>query len=187
MRRLVERVAQASGKTTLSLLDVACASGDVPLQLQQQFASDSLTLNVTLLDRAATHLPRMQRAVVGDALALPFPGGAFDVVTCSLFVHHLEPNEIKVFANEALRVCRIAFVINDLVRSRVHHVLTHLALPMFRSRLTRHDARVSVQRSYTPGELRSMLAEAVADRIEITRFFLYRMGVIVWKRDLNGL
>ena len=35
-------------------------------------------------------------AIVGDALDLPFPPESFDLVTCSLFVHHLEPTRSSV-------------------------------------------------------------------------------------------
>ena len=45
---------------------------------------------------------------------------SFDLVTCSLFFHHLEPPEIQQFTREAMRVARVAFLVNDLRRSWAH-------------------------------------------------------------------
>ncbi len=119
--------------------------------------------------------------VIGDALALPFADESFDLVTCSLFVHHLEPEQIVRFIGEALRVCRIAVLINDLRRSAVSLALTCLGLPLFRSRLTRHDAIASVRRAYTMTEIEGILKNVPTRGLEIRPHYLFRMGVIVWK------
>ena len=71
--------------------------------------------------------------------------------------------------------------INDLIRSRLHLALTYAGLPLFRSRITWHDAPASVRRAYTREEMRTMLAELPAKRLEITLHYLYRMGVLLWK------
>jgi hypothetical protein len=56
-------------------------------------------------------------------------------------------------------------------------------MPLYRSRITRHDAVASVKRAYTVEEIRRILAPvAPAENIEIRKFFLFRMGVIVWKQ-----
>ena len=117
---------------------------------------------------------------MGDALALPFCDKSFDLVACSTFVHHLEPEEIVRFANEALRVARVAVLINDLRRHWLHLGLVYAGFPLFHSRLTRHDAPVSVRRSYTPEELLEILSKSSAVRIEISRHYLFRMGAILW-------
>jgi hypothetical protein len=72
-------------------------------------------------------------------------------------------------------------LINDLVRHPLHYLLACAAVPLYRSRLTRHDAPVSIRRAYTPDEMISMLRQTAASQIEISRHFLFRMGVIAWK------
>ena len=114
-------------------------------------------------------------------MRLPFCDNAFDVVSCSLFAHHFEPDTLPLLVTEALRVARRAVLINDLIRSRLHLGLVYLGLPLFAGRITWHDAPASVRRAYTPGEMRSMLAGLPAKRLEITRHYLYRMGVLLWK------
>ncbi len=180
MRRLVARVA-AGGARRLSLLDVGAGSGDVPAAVAAALARSGVRLDVTLCDRAATHLPRTARRVIGNGVALPFRDTSFDLVTCSLFLHHLEPVEIGHFLRESLRVARRALLINDLRRSWAHLGVVHLGAPLFKSSITRHDARVSVRRAYTPRELAAMLRAAGVQHFEIQRRYLYRMGAVVWK------
>ncbi|HEX3156853.1 MAG TPA: methyltransferase domain-containing protein, partial [Candidatus Angelobacter sp.] len=136
-----------------------------------------------ILDRAPTHLGNTHPAICGDALALPFRDNSFDAVGCSLFMHHLEPAEIVRFAKEGLRVARHAFLVHDLQRHPMHLALSYLGMPLYRSRITRHDAVASINRAYTVEEIRRILsAVASAENIEIRKFFLFRMGVIVWKQ-----
>jgi hypothetical protein len=85
------------------------------------------------------------------------------------------------FARESLRVSRRAVVINDLIRSRLHLVLTYLGLPLFRSRITWHDAPASVRRAYTRTEMRQILQNVCNCRIEVSTHYLYRMGIVLWK------
>jgi ubiquinone/menaquinone biosynthesis C-methylase UbiE len=181
-RSLVEQVSQASGERKLSLLEVAAGSGDVPGLVRDQCARNGIDLRVTALDRSPAHLnsPAV-RAVAGDALALPFRDGSFDLVSSCLFFHHLAPEQAVLFLNEALRVCRKAVLINDLVRSPLHLMLVYAGFPLYRSRLTRHDAPASVRQAYTPQEIRDLLQRTNAARVEISRHYLYRMGVTAWK------
>ena len=69
--------------------------------------------------------------MAGDALALPFRNASFDLVSCNLFAHHLSSEQAIQFVNEALRTCRIAVLVNDLVRHRLHLALVYAGLPLF--------------------------------------------------------
>jgi ubiquinone/menaquinone biosynthesis C-methylase UbiE len=179
---LLRQVSEESGQRDLSLLEVGAGSGDVPMSVRRTFEKDGRRLQVTLLDRMWSHLPGDRVAsVAGDALQLPFRDNAFDVVSSSLFAHHLEAEELRQFAREGLRVCRRAVLINDLIRSPLHLALVYAGLPLFRSRITWHDAPASVRRAYTRQEMRLMLQGLPAERITISRRYLYRMGVLLWK------
>jgi len=182
-QKMVERVAQASGAKQISLLEVAAGSGELPEIVQQALARRGITLDVTLLDRARSHLPAGNHSIVGDALGMPFGDGAFDLVSCNLFAHHLNAQQLRQFVQEGLRVSRRAVLINDLVRHPVHLALAFAGYPLMRSRVAWRDGLTSVRRAYVPNEIRSMLAPALEAKaqIEISRHYLYRMGVIVWK------
>lgn len=183
MSSLLRRIAQQRGLKKLSWVDVAGGEGYVATRTQRSLARSGISSQPVILDRAPTHLSKIHPGVCGDALALPFRDNSFDAVGCSLFLHHLEPDEIVRFAGEGLRVARHAFLIHDLQRHPVHLALSYLGMPLYRSRITRHDALASVRRAYTIEEVAKMLAPvAAAENIEIRKFFLFRMGVIVWKQ-----
>jgi SAM-dependent methyltransferase len=189
-QRMVERVAQVTGVKHFSLLEVAAGLGEVPEMVRQKLARRGITLDVTLLDRAQTHLPGENLlpenpGVVADALALPFGDGAFDLVSCGLFAHHLNEPQLAQFVREGLRVSRWALLINDLIRHPLHLALVYASYPLMRNRVAWLDGLTSVRRAYVPDEIRSVIASAlppeVAARVEISRNYLFRMGVIVWK------
>jgi hypothetical protein len=182
-RNLIERVSSATGNKRFSVLEVAAGFGEVSKIAGQQLATKGITLDVTDLDRVPTHLLRGNRAVVADALALPFQDASFDLVSCSLFAHHLEPAELVRFSQEALRVSRCAVLINDLVRHPLHVALVYAGFPLMRSYVSRVDGLASVRRAYVPDEMRQILSSRAenATTVEISRHFLFRMGVIAWK------
>jgi ubiquinone/menaquinone biosynthesis C-methylase UbiE len=182
MASLLRRVAHKRGLKQISWVDVAGGEGYVATRTQRSLARSGVSSQPVIVDRAPTHLGNTHPAVCGDALALPFRDNSFDAVGCSLFMHHLEPAEIVRFVREGLRVARHAFLIQDLQRHPLHLALGYLGMPLYRSRITRHDAVASVRRAYTVEEVRRILAPvASAENIEIRKFFLFRMGVIVWK------
>lgn len=181
---MVEHVARKMAATSLSHLEVAAGAGYVPGMVRERVQHAGLTLNVTLLDRVPSHLAKGDngtRSVVADALELPFADSSFDLVSCGLFAHHLSPPQVVQFLKEALRVCRVAVLVNDLVRHPLHLALVYAAWPLYHSRLTRHDAPASVRQAYTPEEMRELVAQTAASRVEIQQHYLFRMGVIVWK------
>lgn len=195
MTELLLTVARERRLKKLSWLDVGGGRGDVAALTSPRLRNEAIELEPVMLDRQPTHMgtPNGKQAaqpssngfypsVGGDALALPFKDNSFDVVGSCLFLHHLEPPQVVQFMDEALRVARHAAVINDLVRHPLHVALAYAGYTFYRSRLTRHDAVASVRRAYTADEIKDMLRQTSADKVEVTRFFPFRMGVIAWKQ-----
>lgn len=182
-RKLIERVAASTGMRHLSVLEVASGFGEVPRAAGEQLARRGMTLDITDLDRMASHLHAGHRAVVADARTLPFRDGSFDLVSCSLFAHHLDPQDLGRFVDEASRVSRVAVLINDLIRHPLHLALVYAGFPLMRSYVSRVDGVASVRRAYIPAEVLQILTSGNrgAGDIEISTHFLFRMGVIVWK------
>src|ERR1700726_2833184 len=60
---MVNRVARETRRSSLSLLEVAAGSGYVPETARQRLERHGLHLQVTLLDRAPSHLTNGNRAL----------------------------------------------------------------------------------------------------------------------------
>lgn len=181
-RNMIARVSASTGEKHFSLLDVAAGYGEVPRAAAAQLAKKGIALEITAVDRLHSNLRPGRGAVVADALALPFRQESFDLVSCSLFAHHLDPSGLARFVDEALRVARIAVLINDLIRHPLHLALVYAGFPLMRSYVSRADGVASVRRAYVPEEIRDVLSNQHSEgrRIEISRHYLFRMGVMVW-------
>ena len=151
------------------VLDVGSGAGDVPLALVRDGARRGVQLQVTCLDHSEQMLALARRAtgsdpalrfVRADGGALPFADGAFDVVTCTLALHHFDPDGARALLRELRRVARLTPVVCDLRRSPVAFAATWLWSRTSRNRLTRHDAPLSVRRAYTPDEALALARDA---------------------------
>jgi ubiquinone/menaquinone biosynthesis C-methylase UbiE len=107
---------------------------------------------------------------VGDGRSLPYPDRSFDVAHASLVLHHLTPIEADGLLREMARVARLGVVVNDLERDRLGwlgawlmgHLLTG-------SRFTRHDAPLSVARSYRASEMVELMQDADLQPVRVVR------------------
>ncbi len=190
LQRALARVSpHLSHGSRAHILEVASGRADVlQAALLRLVGASGVTPDVTLLDRSAAHLPDPRswpaelptpRVLAGDALDLPFPDASMDIVSCCLFLHHLEPPQVERYLAEAQRVARVAVVINDLERSAIHYRLAKLNRIVDRSRISRHDGPVSVRRAYTRRELARMLTNT-GGTFHLERAWLYRLGVVLW-------
>jgi len=164
------------------ILDVGSGAGDVALALVRDGARRGVGVHVTCLDRSAQMLGIARRATGGgpaldfvraDGAALPYPDDAFDVVTCTLALHHFEPDAAPVLLRELRRVARSSPVVCDLRRSPLAYAAAWLWSRTSRNRLTRHDAPLSVRRAYTPREVLALARAAGwhSPRVRKERFF----------------
>ena len=180
----------AAGRQELSVLEVAAgratALASAALSMMRSKKERHTRLSFTLLDRQASHLPfdwppqlAAPHMLQGDALAIPLPDKSVDVVINSLFLHHLAPDQVAKFLQEALRVARVAVMINDVERTRVHYALARLFSLMDPSRLSRHDGPISIRQAYTARELATFLA-ATGCRGTVQQRYLYRVAATLW-------
>jgi ubiquinone/menaquinone biosynthesis C-methylase UbiE len=182
--KLLATVARRDGKQNLSFLDVAGGTGDVAEQSIRQLSQHGISVKATVLDRAASHMNRngsQIARVAAVAQELPFASGAFDVVCCNLFLHHLEEAEMLRFFREALRVARTAVIASDLRRNHFHWLAAYAGRITYRSRLTRNDAPASVRRAYTIDEMKAIAQRTGAASFNLEAHFFQRFGLILWK------
>ncbi len=112
-----------------------------------------------------------------DALALPYAPGSFDIVLCTLALHHFEPESAVALLRSMARVGKQVFVF-DVVRSRLAYagviVLTRVLRMNY---MTRHDAPASVRRAYSAAELREMAARAGLTDARVWVGFPFRLAL----------
>jgi ubiquinone/menaquinone biosynthesis C-methylase UbiE len=91
-------------------LDVACGTGFLTRHLPGEVTG--LDQSPAMVELARERVPSAE-FVVGDALELPFPDGAFERLFTSYFYCHLEEPERRHFLGEARRVARELVVVGS--------------------------------------------------------------------------
>jgi len=165
------------------LLDVATGSGDIPARLLARASRAGIHLEIAACDKSAEAIEVARRKYDGieffvhDALHTVLPKG-FDVVTCSLFLHHLGDDEAIALLTNMENAARHLILVNDLARSRVNFLAVWLTCRLLtRSRVVRFDGPASVRSAFTSEEAlmlarRAGLSEAVAHKRFPARFLL---------------
>jgi ubiquinone/menaquinone biosynthesis C-methylase UbiE len=187
--RLTKNVADGQSTT---ILDLGTGCADIPLAISSWAARRGFPVQIVASDYADDILA-LARKRVGDqphitmerydARSVPLPDKTFDIVLCSLTLHHFPEDEAVQILREMDRLARTGFILNDLRRSRAGYAAAWIAARLTtRNRLTRNDAPLSVRRAYTPGELQQLLRRAGIDHAEISRRLWFRMAAVVAKR-----
>lgn len=177
------------------LLDLGAGGCAIPTAIVQWARAESIPLRVIALDIQSRHLRLAQEwthawpeisLVQGDARRPPFREGRVDVVISSLFLHHFPEAELTTLLPSWVGVARGSIVMTDVVRHPLPYYFIKVASPMFaRSRLTRHDAAVSIRRAYTPQELQAIVQAAGVPRAQIVTHFPYRMTLVIDKAEAS--
>src|SRR5262249_32251657 len=151
-------------------LDLASGAGDVAIGLWRRARRDGFAIDVEGWDVSAlavTHAQRRAAAcgarvrfVQADVLATEI-ASPFDVVTCSLFLHHLDAGDaMKLMRRMAQGATRLV-LINDLRRCARGWLAAYLGTRLLSaSRIVHEDGPLSVEGAFSPEEARRLAEEA---------------------------
>jgi 2-polyprenyl-3-methyl-5-hydroxy-6-metoxy-1,4-benzoquinol methylase len=165
-------IAALAGRTpgkVLRLLDVATGGGDIPLRLWRRAQRARVPLEITGVDVSprAVEWAAKRAAEAGAPLAFDtldvrkgIPSG-FDIVTCSLFLHHLDNREAIALLGTLAGAAGRLLLVSDLARSRVNTFLVGAAAHLVsRSPVVHKDAARSARAAFTLEEARGMARAA---------------------------
>ena len=164
----IRQLALESGtRRPLRILDIACGGGDVALDLARRAARVGIDVEIEGLDISPTALEfaRMTAERQGisnvrfreaDVLSGPLPAG-FDVVTCTLFLHHLDEHEAGGLLSRMATAAERLVVVSDLRRTRVGYLMANLVgRVLTRSPVVRVDGPLSVRAAFSLEEAHTL-------------------------------
>jgi SAM-dependent methyltransferase len=136
---------------SLRVLDIGAGSGSMSRAVTSWFPRAV----VVSLDYRLQHLASAPRlSVVADAFALPFTPRTFDIVFCSLFLHHFSDEGVTQLLQRFHAMAKRAVCVVDLHRSRVPYHFIPATAWLFRWHpITRHDGPASVLAAFSPIDL----------------------------------
>ncbi len=180
-------LARKPSRSPIRVLDLATGGGDVPINLAMRARRAGLDIEIDGCDispvavgfasRAANAAGVSIRFFPLDALNEPMPEG-FDIVTCSLFLHHLAEVDAVRLLRKMAEAAGSTILVNDLVRSQAGYWLAWTGGRLLsRSPIVHHDGPASVRAAFRLKEVRVLaeragLAGALVERRWPWRFLL---------------
>jgi SAM-dependent methyltransferase len=172
--RPVAELARARGGP-LTVLDLACGGGDLTLALARRAAAAGLPIRVAGCDLSPTAVERAREAAAARGLDVPFfthdalagppaltdTGQPYDVLTCSLFLHHLDEERAVALLTRMREQAGAAVLVHDLLRSKAGWLLAWLASRVLStSPVVRTDALLSVEGALSFPEVGFLMGRA---------------------------
>ena len=173
----------------IRVIDFATGSADVPRAILRWADRRGFDVRVVGVDLHATtaraalaQAPDPRLTIVrADVLRLPFADGSFDYATTSLFLHHLNDDDVvRVLATMA-RVARRGIIAADLLRRRRAYAWIKL-LSLGANPMVRHDGPASVAQAFTPDEILALRDRAGATFADYHEHFGHRFVLAGEKR-----
>jgi ubiquinone/menaquinone biosynthesis C-methylase UbiE len=156
---------------TIRIIDFATGSADVPLAILRWADRKNRRIEIVGIDLHPVTTQIAQDAAAeqscrsrsdnrllvmrADAMNAPFADASFDYALTSMFLHHLDEEEVVRVLREMDRVARRGVIAADLVRHRNAYAWISL-FTLMSNDMVRHDARLSVAQAFTRDEMLAM-------------------------------
>lgn len=164
--RFLDRMVREDGLARLSLLDVGAGGGDALRAVARWAALRGIEVELHGLDRsewAARHAAARGTPaawITADLFDLDL-ARRFDLVTCSLFAHHLDDAELVRFLRWLRQHAARRWLILDLHRHWLPWAAVWAGTRLLRMHpMVTHDGPVSVRRGFTRADWIGLLGEA---------------------------
>jgi 2-polyprenyl-3-methyl-5-hydroxy-6-metoxy-1,4-benzoquinol methylase len=163
LRGVQDLMATIPKQTEISIIDVGCGNGDMLRTLADYGSKHQLNFKLIGIDANAFTINHARKLSSNypnisyrceDVFGNNFAKLKYDIVLCTLTLHHFKDDEIIALMSVFNENSRIGIVINDLHRSAISYRLFQVLCFVFRlNRMSREDGLVSILRGFKKEEL----------------------------------
>jgi 2-polyprenyl-3-methyl-5-hydroxy-6-metoxy-1,4-benzoquinol methylase len=176
--------------TSVRILDLACGGGDVTVRVAKLLKQAGVSAEVHGWDvsQTAIHFARQQGGN-NNSLGVQFdianalvdvPQKSFDVVYCTLFLHHLSDEDANRLLGAMWKMASQLVLIDDLRRSMMGYVLAVVGCQLLsRSPIVHVDGPLSVRAAFTEAEIVQLSDRGALPRPKIERHWPHRF-LLTW-------
>ena len=101
------------------------------------------------------------RFFVHDALSQPLPKDYYNIIMCSLFLHHLDKADAIGLLKRMAEATRQLVLVDDLIRSRLGYALAYFGCRLLSgSHVVHVDGPISVAAAFTAHEALALASQA---------------------------
>lgn len=148
-----------------TFLDIGFGGGDIPTKLAEWLQEDGINFKITAIDpdpRAiefvTLELPSNIEFLQCGLSELDPNTQQFDFVLSNHLIHHLDEQKLLPILEQARKLCSKSVIFNDLRRSDWAYLFFNIfSRPFFRDSFITQDGLISIKRSYTKKELRTVV------------------------------
>lgn len=171
----------------MRVLDLATGSGDIPRLVVDYARSVDAEVSVDAVDQQNSTL-EIARDLGGDYAQIRFHQGdvlswgdnelPYDIVLCSLALHHFGEEAAVRLLKRCRRLSREFVLVSDLRRGVLATAGVRLLTGLvYRAPMTRVDARLSAERAFSFGEFRSLAERAGWKNFGHRKFHFARQAI----------
>jgi len=163
LRGVKKLVGARSSNTKITIVDVGCGNGDMLRTLADYGIKNNLNFHLIGIDANNFTIDHAQQLSQNypnvkyqceDIFGKSFQELKYDIVLCTLTLHHFKDNEIIRLLNVFNANSNIGIVINDLQRSAIAYRLFQVLCFVFRlNDMSREDGLISILRGFKKVEL----------------------------------
>ena len=184
----LERLLPAANNQVYKIADLGCGGGDM-LKIFFNWATKSdrhleltgIDANPYIIDYARKNLRGYQNISFrrDNVLTKSFSEQRYDIIHCSLFLHHFTDEELIYLLTNFRKQARIGVIINDLHRHWLAYYSIKLLTKLFsKSAMVKFDAPLSVQRAFKRDEITALLNQAGISDYELNWKWAFRWQLI---------
>jgi 2-polyprenyl-3-methyl-5-hydroxy-6-metoxy-1,4-benzoquinol methylase len=175
----------------LRVLDIATGGGDVPIRLWRRAQRAGLAVEAAGTDTSQTAVEHARQDAERAGAAVEFfrldavldelPAG-FDVITSSLFLHHLDDEDAVALLGKMRQAAGRMVLINDLIRCRLGYLAAWLGCQLLtRSPVVHIDGPRSVEAAFTRAEALALAERAGLSGATLAWRWPWRF-LLTWRR-----
>lgn len=152
----------------IRIIDLGCGHGDILREVAKigrkkgwKFKLVGVDANQDAIDYSnelSTQFPEIEFKKV-DVFSEEFNALEYDVVLCTLFVHHFKDKELKELLSLLVKKATIGVVINDLHRHRIAYLLFQFLGLFIKNKMVKEDGLISILRAFKRKDLEKLSSE----------------------------
>ena len=157
-----------SKNKTITIVDLGCGNGDILRDVAKFGRKNNYSFNLIGIDAnlaAIEYAKELSKEYSElsfktiDILSEDFKKQSYDVVLCTLFLHHFKNEELISFLKTTTNKATIGVVVNDLHRHKLAYYLFKLIGFFIKNKMVRQDGLTSVLRAFKRKDLENIAKE----------------------------
>tara|TARA_B100001059_G_scaffold203492_1_gene212160 strand:- start:1573 stop:2295 length:723 start_codon:yes stop_codon:yes gene_type:complete len=149
----------------ITIVDLGCGHGDILRDIAKFGRKNNYTFRLIGIDAniaAINYAKELSKGyselsfIAIDIFSEDFKKQSYDIVLCTLFLHHFKNNELISFLKTTIEKATIGVVINDLHRHKLAYYLFKLIGFFIKNKMIREDGLTSVLRAFKKKDLENI-------------------------------